>query len=109
MAGCYDHKASVRFHRIRENLCRALVYQRAFAAFLYQAEIPCPQNLLTGFPRELELQRDCRKIGVTYSSEQTNMGASKNAALSRKSIVRMTDVKGLGDMKQPRNFIIMNA
>ena len=37
------------------------------------------------------------------------MGASKNAALSRKSIVRMTDVKGLGDMKQPRNYIIMNA
>ena len=86
-----------------------MVYQRAFAAFLYQAEIPCPQNLLTGFPRELELHRDCRKIGVTYSSEQTNMGASKNAALSRKSIGRMVEAKGASDMKKRRYYITLNA
>ena len=69
MARCFDHQASIRFHRIREKLCRAMVHQRACTAFRYQAEIPNPQNLLTGFPRELELHRDHRKIGVTYSAE----------------------------------------
>jgi len=86
-----------------------MVYQRAFAAFLYQAEIPCPKDLLTGVPRKLELHRDLREIGVTYSTEQTNIGANKNAILSRKSIGRMVEAKGASDMKKRRYYITLNA
>ena len=37
------------------------------------------------------------------------MGASKNAALSRKTIVRMTEAKGASDMKKRRYYIALNA
>ena len=86
-----------------------MVQQRAFAAFLHWAEIHYSQNLLVGFPRELELHRDCREIGATYSAEQANMGADKKAALNRKPIVLMTESKGSSDMKKPRYFITMTS
>lgn len=85
------------------------MHQRACTAFLYQAEIPCPKDLLTGFPRELELHRDRCEIRVTYSAEQTNMGADKNATLNRKPIVCMTGLKGASDMKTLRYYITLNA
>ena len=37
------------------------------------------------------------------------MGAGKNAAFSRKSIVRMMESKGALDMKKPWYYIILNA
>ena len=37
------------------------------------------------------------------------MGASKNAALSRKSIGRMVEAKGASDMKKRRYYITLNA
>ena len=37
------------------------------------------------------------------------MGASKNAALSRKSIVRMMEAKGTSDMNKLRYYITLNA
>ena len=37
------------------------------------------------------------------------MGADKNTAVCRKSIVRMMESKGVRNMKKPRYYIILNA
>ena len=84
-----------------------MVYQRAFTAFLYQAEIPCPESLFAGFLCELELHRDRRKIGVTYPAEQAYMGTGKNADLSGEPIMRMMESKGASDMKTLRYHITL--